>query len=211
MPRPNKSGETREQIVGAAIALLDAEGADALSTRRLARVLGIQGPTLYHYFASKDALVDAVAERIAEEIWTGVREQLDAVAPGDWAGVLRGYVHGARAGLGRHPKAVALLALRPVSDRHPTLVGYELMLARLTEAGWSLPFAWQVFLAAENLMLSAALEVGAPTFDPSPEALRDLPLLQSLSAERAADPSLDTGFGLGLDALIAGVAAVAQR
>lgn len=212
MPRPNKSTETREQIVSAAVALLDSEGAEALSTRRIARELGIQGPTLYHYFASKDTLVDAVAQRIVDEIWAGVDEQLATVEPGDWEGVLRGYVRGALAALGRHPNVVGLLALRPVSSRR-TLDGYETMLGRLTGCGWSLAFAWQVFLAAENLMLAAALEAGAPDFAPAPDVLDGLPLLQSLSAELAADPSLDAGFGVGLDALIDGIGAAlaAQR
>ena len=212
MARPNKSSETREQIVGAALALLDAEGVDALSTRRLARELGIRGPTLYHYFASKDALVDAVAQRIVDEIWAGVQERLDAVEPGDWAGTLRGYVDGALAVMGRHPNAVGMLALRPVSNRR-TLGGYETMLGRLTDCGWSLGFAWQVFLAAENLMLAAALEAGAPLFAPAPDALEGLPLIQALREEIQADPSLDAGYGVGLDALIDGIAATlaAQR
>jgi AcrR family transcriptional regulator len=206
MARPNKSSETREQIVGAAVALLDAEGAAGLSTRRLARELGIRGPTLYHYFASKDELVDAVAQRIVDEIWAGVQARLDAVDPGDWEGALRGYVGGALAVMGRHPNAVGLLALRPVSNRR-TLAGYEAMLARLTDCGWSLGFAWRVFLAAENLMLAAALEAGAPRFAPAPEAVDGLPLLEALVPEIQADPSLDAGFGLGLDALIDGIAA----
>lgn len=212
MARPNKATETREQIVRAAVALLDSEGAEALSTRRLARELGIRGPTLYHYFASKDALVDAVAQQIVDEIWAGVEEQLAAVEPGDWEGVLRGYVRGALAALGRHPNVVGLLALRPVSSPR-TLGGYEAMLGRLTACGWSLAFAWQVFLAAENLMLAAALEAGAPDFAPAPDALDGLPLLQALSVEMAADPSLDAGSGVGLDALIDGIGAAlaAQR
>jgi AcrR family transcriptional regulator len=203
MPRPNKSGETREQIVGAALALLDAEGVNALSTRRLARELGIQGPTLYHYFASKDALVDAVAQRIVDEIWAGVLEQLEAVRDGDWEGTLRGYASGALAVMGRHPHAVELLALRPVSNRR-TLGGYEEMLRRLTGCGWSLAFAWQVFLAAENLMLAGALEAGAPAFEPDAEGF---PLIAALVEELRAEPSLDAGFGVGLQALIDGVAA----
>src|SRR5437868_4657791 len=103
MGRPNNSAETRAQIVDAALALIDAEGLEALSTRRLAGELGMRGPTLYHYFANKDALLEAVRERIADELWTRVYARLAGVGPGDWEGVMRGYVTGALSGMSRHP------------------------------------------------------------------------------------------------------------
>lgn len=210
MARPNKSDAARERIVTAALALIDAEGMEALSMRRLARELGIRGPTLYHYFADKSALLDGVRERLADEMWTNVDARLADVPAGDWRGVLRGYVEGALAALAQHPNAVGFLALHPVT-RHRTFEGYEAILRRLTGCGWSLGFAWQAFLAAENLMLSAALEAGAPVFQPPREELDDLPLLRALVEETARDPSLDDASALGLDALIAGLAAVADQ
>jgi AcrR family transcriptional regulator len=151
--RPNLSEQTREQIVTAAIAVLDGDGVEALSMRRLATVVGIRSPTLYHYFESKSALLNAIKEQIADEIWTSVEARLVDLDPGDWQAALRGYVEGAAAAMAKHPNAVDLMALRKVSNRR-TLAGYERMLEALTSAGWTLPSAWRAFPAAENLMLS---------------------------------------------------------
>ena len=204
MARPNLSDQTRRGIIEAALRLIDAEGIDALSTRRLARDLGIRGPSLYHYFASKEALLMGVRERLSGELWNGVALRLATVEPGDWEGVLRGYVEGALDGMADHPNAVAFMALTPISNRR-TLTGYESVLERLTAAGWPLDFAWRVFLAAENLMLSAALEAGAPQFAPPADDVADLPLLQAVAAEAAANPAFDEGSRVGLDALVEGV------
>ncbi|MFJ3728369.1 TetR/AcrR family transcriptional regulator [Streptomyces sp. NPDC090045] len=45
-----------QQILAAARALLDAEGPDALSMRRIAEQVGIQAPSLYKHFADKAAV-----------------------------------------------------------------------------------------------------------------------------------------------------------
>jgi AcrR family transcriptional regulator len=52
--------EERERLTGLALALVDAEGREACSLRRLATIAGISRTTPYSYFADKDALLDAV-------------------------------------------------------------------------------------------------------------------------------------------------------
>jgi TetR/AcrR family transcriptional regulator, tetracycline repressor protein len=52
---------TREGVVQEALALLDQVGLDAVSTRALARRLGVEQPSLYWHFRSKDALLAAMA------------------------------------------------------------------------------------------------------------------------------------------------------
>ena len=64
MARPRSPLLSRERIVAAAIALVDAEGLAALSTRRLATQLGVSGPSLYNHFATKDDLLEAVADAV---------------------------------------------------------------------------------------------------------------------------------------------------
>lgn len=50
---------TQDSIVAAAISLLDAEGADALTMRRLGATFAVEGMALYRYFPNKDAILDA--------------------------------------------------------------------------------------------------------------------------------------------------------
>ena len=57
----------RERVVDVAIALLDAEGLDALTMRKLAARLGVQAGALYWHFAGKQALLDAMADRFLED------------------------------------------------------------------------------------------------------------------------------------------------
>jgi TetR/AcrR family transcriptional regulator, tetracycline repressor protein len=57
----------REHVVDEAIALLDADGLDALTMRKLATRLGVQAGALYWHFASKQALLDAMADRFLQD------------------------------------------------------------------------------------------------------------------------------------------------
>jgi TetR/AcrR family transcriptional regulator, tetracycline repressor protein len=60
-PRPRLD---LDLLVQAAIALLDEEGLDGLTTRRLAARLGAKSPAIYWYVRDKDELLDLVAEAI---------------------------------------------------------------------------------------------------------------------------------------------------
>ena len=62
----------REHVVDEAIALLDADGLDALTMRKLATRLGVQAGALYWHFASKQALLDAMADRFLEDFGADV-------------------------------------------------------------------------------------------------------------------------------------------
>jgi TetR/AcrR family transcriptional regulator, tetracycline repressor protein len=55
----------REDVLAGALDLLDAEGLDALTMRKLATSLDVQAGALYWHFDGKRALVDAMAERLA--------------------------------------------------------------------------------------------------------------------------------------------------
>jgi TetR/AcrR family tetracycline transcriptional repressor len=85
-PRPRLD---LDLLVKAAVSLLDEEGLDALTTRRLAARLGVQSPALYWYVRDKEELLDLVAEaicapalepyeRLAAKADLGWRERLTA-------------------------------------------------------------------------------------------------------------------------------------
>lgn len=85
--RGRPAGLSREQILEAALALVDEEGLAALSMRRLAEELGAGTMTLYGYFRGKDELLDALVDvssvrsRLLQELGDGTwREQLSRLA-----------------------------------------------------------------------------------------------------------------------------------
>ena len=93
----------RERVVEAALRLIDAEGVDALTMRRLGQELGVQGMALYTHVKSKDDLLSAVAARILAEL------ELPEPRPVAWQDRIRAVVT-AWAGLqDRHPRAFMLI------------------------------------------------------------------------------------------------------
>jgi len=72
--RADRAGLSREQVLDAALDLVDRDGVGALSMRRLGAELGVEAMTLYHYLPNKDALLDGIVERVmaqAETTLTG--------------------------------------------------------------------------------------------------------------------------------------------
>lgn len=107
MARPRKPLLSRDRIVGAASALVDSEGLDAVSTRRLAAVLGVSGPSLYNHFRNKEEILDAVADAVSAQVDLSMFEESD---PRDWRGALHDWALSYRAALAAHPHIVPVLA-----------------------------------------------------------------------------------------------------
>jgi TetR/AcrR family tetracycline transcriptional repressor len=96
-----------EMVVDAALALIAQRGLEGLSMRALGKALGVEAMSLYHWFASKDRLLDAIADRLLAKV--DVPPTPSAQAWRDWlAEVARSY---RRVGLA-HRRAFPLLATR---------------------------------------------------------------------------------------------------
>ena len=67
--KPDAARLTKAKIVAAAMALLNDEGLDGVSLRKLAGRLGVRAPSLYWHFPDKDALLAAVLENEAGPRW----------------------------------------------------------------------------------------------------------------------------------------------
>lgn len=79
---PAKRKLTRQEIVAAALAIVDARGLGALSARRLAAALGCEAMSLYHHFPSMDAVLDAIVDALldGQAIEAGVAPPAAAIA-----------------------------------------------------------------------------------------------------------------------------------
>src|SRR5690242_18844781 len=105
---------SRERILETALAVVEADGLEALSMRRLAQQLDVWPMSLYRYFQDKDALLDALAEAVAEEITL-------PSAQGSWRHQVRDLVDRARGAFDRHHGALAPAAAR-LSDGGVTIL-----------------------------------------------------------------------------------------
>ena len=59
---------TREQVLTAALKIIDAEGVEALSMRRLGRACGVQAMSLYHHVPDKAAVIQDVIDMVLDEV-----------------------------------------------------------------------------------------------------------------------------------------------
>lgn len=109
-PRQSKAqghGLTRDQIVRAALELLDAEGLEALSMRKLGAKLGAGATSLYWHVANKDELL----ELAYDEIW-GDMPVPDPDTAG-WKDTASAFAHGMRQAILSHPWAAGLIGRMP--------------------------------------------------------------------------------------------------
>ena len=69
MPRTRKTVPlSPDRILRAAVKFADRNGIESLNMRRLAGLLDTGAMSLYHYFANKDELLDAMVEFVAAKI-----------------------------------------------------------------------------------------------------------------------------------------------
>ncbi|MEU3063794.1 TetR/AcrR family transcriptional regulator C-terminal domain-containing protein [Streptomyces subrutilus] len=66
--RPQREQLTREQIVAAAIELLDRDGTEALSMRKLGSHLNAAATSLYRHVANRDELIQLVVDEVHGEL-----------------------------------------------------------------------------------------------------------------------------------------------
>lgn len=205
---------TREIVLSAALEIIDRDGADGLTMRRLGQALGRDPMALYRYAANKNALLDGVVELVMGQA------RLDP-ADSDWAGQLRTFARDFRAIAIAHPHVVPLLVTRPLATPlalRPlgTLRPLESTLELLTRAGFTDVEALHVYRSFQGLLFGHVLNELQELVD-NPEETDDLlrlglhrlpisefPRLRGLASALAA---YDGAAELeeGLDILIDGV------
>ncbi|WP_328953524.1 TetR/AcrR family transcriptional regulator [Kitasatospora purpeofusca] len=191
MGRPSRPLLTRGGIMQAALALVDEEGAAALSTTRIAARLGVKGPSLYNYVSSRDEIIAGISDLIVAEM-----DLNPAVRP--WTAALHAWAHSYRAALARHPNMVPLLASRPTRS-DVALQGYACAFAMLREAGWPEEHVLPVVQSIEYLLIGSALHLDRP----HEAAWTDEALPSGLEPLRNAPPDFrERAFETGLAALI---------
>jgi AcrR family transcriptional regulator len=136
---------TRALILTTALEIIDRDGIDALTMRRLGQALHRDPMTLYRHAPNKASLLDGIAEIVLEQL------TVDTTDP-DWATQLRTVARRFRQLTLAHPHVVPLLVTRPLATPlglRPlgTLRPLEQILELLTHAGFSGPDALHIYRA----------------------------------------------------------------
>ncbi len=163
---------TRERVVAEALAVVNTEGAQALSMRALGRRLGVVPGALYRHVRNKEQLYDLILDAVLAEVDC----RTDPALP--WIAQVATLAHRLRAVLESHPGIAALLKTRdPVSPASLALA--EAFLAPLHAAGLSGRQAALAFRLIYDYTLGFAL---ADPASPAERRLHDSAARQQLHA-----------------------------
>jgi AcrR family transcriptional regulator len=119
---------TRERVLGAALDLVDEQGIDALSMRKLGQSLGYEAMSLYNHVANKDDLLDGILDLVLAE--------MEPPDPDGGLTAIRSSALSAHEALTRHPWAAGLL-MTPTHIRPARLEFMNALLGALRNAGLS--------------------------------------------------------------------------
>jgi TetR/AcrR family transcriptional regulator, tetracycline repressor protein len=197
---------SRERVVEAALELVDAEGADALTMRRLGRALGVEAMSIYEYTRGKDELVRALMERLLEEL------ELPTSGHPDWKQRIRDVIGAWLQLAERHPKAFPLLYReRPFFPRD--LFFPEEIYDALRQAGFDEPATVSAY-GALALFVNGALMRGSPATSGTSSRWDDAPPFDDDEFPRIAELlphahslAWRTLFDRGLELLLSGLEA----
>lgn len=175
----------RQAVVQEALNLLNEVGVEGLTTRRLAKALGVQGPALYWHFKNKQELLDDMAQAI-------IRDAYGPISPGrDWAEWLaEGARRVRRAMLSYRDGARILAGFRPKTP-----------MGRFDQAPWFESLSRAGFKETDALW--AMLAVGLFTLGWT----MDEQAAQDRNASPKSRAHADEGFEFGLQTVMLGLKA----
>jgi AcrR family transcriptional regulator len=214
-PVGRRSPLRREHVLATALRLIDADGVEALSMRRMGRALDRDPMRLYRFASSKDELLDGVVELVLGELRVPTAEAVN------WEDVLRRTAHAFREIALAHPHVVPLLVTRPLATPlalRPlgTLRPLEELLELLIGAGFDDRGALHAYRLYMGFLQGHVLnELQERVYDPeeTDDLLRlglhrlpakEFPRLRSLAAELAAYDGFQE-LEEGLDVVIGGL------
>lgn len=193
---------TRESIAEAALALIDRDGLDGLSMRKLGESLGVEAMALYHHYPNKGRVLDAVMDRLVDDM---DRPDAPGATPMQR---LRRYLEDYRGIAQRHPRAFILMAARRFNSERSYAM-YERILQAFADLGLPPREAARWFRLFGGFASGAGMADVASrelTPDATPLQLQHAPDSVQFPQVRAVAPhlrveQLDSVFDFGLDVL----------
>jgi AcrR family transcriptional regulator len=213
LEKPRREPLTRERIVRTALRIMDDEGLEALSMRRIGRELGVEAMSLYNHVEDKEDILDSICEVALAEFQVPLAE--------DWADGARRAAREYRRLLLAHPTVITLMTERKRPFTNPeSLRAYEFALEVFRTAGLSEADAVKAFHVFGGYILGfVTMELGLMVGGHEDEAhvkaheemvrmleTADLPRMRE-AMPHFVDCNLEEQFEFGLDLLIEGIKA----
>ncbi len=216
--RPDRPRLSKDRILDEAVRMVEREGPRALSMRKLGERLGVTGMSLYRHISNREALMDALVDRIVDAMLE--RPDVRPRDDDDWRGFLTRLAHGVRQIALEQPSLFPLVATHPPSAswlRPPlrSLRWVEAFLAGLLNRGFGDEGAVAAYRAFSSFLLGhLLLEVSArgvttgPVDEPRPAGPADVqstlagyPALTRLQSDLAEDHA-ESEFQASLTSLL---------
>ncbi|QXC62466.1 TetR/AcrR family transcriptional regulator C-terminal domain-containing protein [Aquihabitans sp. G128] len=224
-PPPRRRAITRDAVLAAALVVIDEQGLDGLTMRRLGAALGADPMAAYLHFENKAALLDAVVDHQAAKL-AGPAASVPAAAagatgPADVVALIVGQAQHYRRVLLDHPNLAPLLVSRPLpqADAPEILVGGVALLGAIGFDDADIPVALDAlvsfslgFVLQEACRSQSRAAMGRSFADQQGELVdrlaglpQDTTLARKVVERRLADDASDEEFESGMRALIHGL------
>jgi AcrR family transcriptional regulator len=209
--RPARARLTRDRVIRAAVELVDRQGVEALTMRRLGSSLGVEAMSLYKHVRNKEAILDGIVEQVVAEIGSPADPLLS------WQEALRHRAVASRQVLRAHPWAIGLLeSRRPLGPGQ--LRSLDAALGNLRSAGFAIEEAARALWLVDGFVYGQVVQETsqqlASSAEAAPAAEETLAQLaasgyryldeiaqRALASPFSVDEEFDFGLRLILDAL----------
>jgi TetR/AcrR family tetracycline transcriptional repressor len=206
-----KRNLTREKICEAAIKLINKQGLENLSMRKLAAELNVEAASIYNHIANKSELFDLVQENLFSKM-TAIPEEKK------WQDYIANMANSAREGLLQIPNVVPLFATRPTIT-NSALAQAEKTFEILIKAGFKPSEVGAIYRNIYVFILGHVLaEVGRV---PGEADNQNEPSLTKINIDQypilkksysyKSNLDFDKGFKMGLTSLICGLEKLRKR
>jgi AcrR family transcriptional regulator len=207
----NKEPLSRERIELAALDLIEADGLDGFSIRKLATMVGCEPMSIYHWFPSKGHLMDALIDHVIAEIPPLPEKSLP------WIEQVRRMGRNMRAAFTGRPKLFAFVGTHRMNTPK-ALAFLETTIRLFEQSGMPREQAVRTFRAVSYYIMGTALDEtagyarGPSTVDPVPDEVmkRDYPGVTAAGKYFAPD-QFDATFELGWEAMLDGIAKLRSK
>ena len=212
-PRAGEEALTRERVVSTALSVVDEEGLEAMSMRRLAKELGVDPMAIYHHLPNKRALLSGMIEEVFSEM--RMPESEKTFGTGNWQERVRAWARAFRDVARSHPKLVPQLASYPEAAAEATLESTEELYAAFEAADMApRQIVGAVGVVVDYLIGFALAEASGALGEPDEQRemlemlntrpQEELPTMRR-TLEALPDEDLRTDFEFGLEVVLTGL------